>query len=198
MLVVGLTGGIGSGKSSVATLFAECGAPIIDTDIIARELVAPKQPAFDSIIHHFGQDLVMPDGTLNRTQLREIIFTDTKERLWLENLLHPLIKKEMEHQINQLQAPYCIVIIPLLFEVEFYSMINRILVIDAPEALQIERVMTRDNVPKTKVQSILKTQTTRRIRLSRAHDVITNDGHKKDLLPQVKRLHELYTQIGQS
>jgi dephospho-CoA kinase len=196
MIIVGLTGGVGAGKSIVAKLFSELGVPIIDADIIARELTKPNMPPYTDIVKHFGSSILLPDETIDRSRLRHIIFTDTKQRLWLENLLHPLIRKEMEDQIKNISSPYCILVIPLLFEVEFYSVINRTLVIDAPYELQISRVMARDRVPQSHVETIINTQADRQSRLARAHDVITNDGDINALLPQVKMLHEKYTQLG--
>jgi dephospho-CoA kinase len=137
MLVVGLTGGIGSGKSTVANMFAALGVSVIDADVISREITQSGKPAFNSIIKHFGERLILPDGKLDRSQLRDIIFEDPKQRLWLENLTHPLIRDEMSRQIKNITAPYCIAVIPLLLEVEFYSFINRILVVDASEQKQI-------------------------------------------------------------
>jgi dephospho-CoA kinase len=197
MLVIGLTGGIGSGKSTIAKLFAERGVPIIDTDLIARELTKPNQAAFSSIVKHMGQDILLADGTLNRAKLRDLVFADPKQRRWLENLLHPLIRKAMEKEINELDAPYCIAVIPLLFEVEFYSLVNRILVVDAPEALQIERVIARDKISKSDVQAILRTQASREDRVARAHDVILNEGKLEDVIPQVEKLHKMYLQMSQ-
>ena len=196
MLVVGLTGGVGAGKSIVGQLFSEEGVPVIDADVIAREVTKPNTPAYMEIVRHFGLSIVQPDQNINRSRLRHIIFTDTKQRLWLEKLLHPLIRKEMEAQIKKITTPYCIAIIPLLFEVEFYSFINRTLVVDAPEALQITRVMARDKVPKSHVETIINSQAQRESRLARTHDVIVNDGDIQALLPQVKELHEKYTQLG--
>ncbi|MCW5584393.1 MAG: dephospho-CoA kinase, partial [Gammaproteobacteria bacterium] len=161
MLVIGLTGGIGSGKSTVANLFAEQGVPVIDADVIAREITAPNKPAFSSIVKHFGQSILNPDGTLDRTKLRQIIFHNPKQRLWLEKLLHPQIRNEMQQQIAKMTAPYCIAVIPLLLEVEFFSFINRILVVDAPESAQIRRVMLRDHMSQPDIEAILKTQAPR-------------------------------------
>lgn len=197
MLIVGLTGGIGSGKSTVARLFSERGVPVIDTDIIAREMTKPGSAAYPSIIKHFTQTVLLPDGSLDRGKLREIIFANAKQRLWLENLLHPLIRHNLEQQIKKLTAPYCIAVIPLLFEVEFYSLVNRILVIDAPESLQIKRVMARDHIPQSRIQAILDTQASREDRVARAHDVIVNDGDLANLVVQVDKLHEIYLQTGQ-
>jgi len=197
MLVIGLTGGIGSGKSTVAKLFADLGVPIIDADVISRELTQPDQQAFTSIVKHFGNEIVLTDGTLDRAKLRTIIFDHSKERQWLENLLHPLIRNEMADQIKKQTKPYCIAVIPLLLEVEFYAFINRILVIDAPEHIQIERVMSRDNAAKEHVEAILKSQATRHDRIVRAHDIILNDGVMTDLAAQVEKLHEKYLQMSQ-
>jgi dephospho-CoA kinase len=196
MLVVGLTGGIGSGKSTVANMFAALSVPVIDADVISREITQPGKPAFNSIIRHFGERLILADGKLNRSQLRDIIFEDTKQRLWLEHLTHPLIRDEMGRQIKSFTAPYCIAVIPLLLEVEFYTFINRILVVDAPEQKQIERVLSRDNSRKEQVKAILNAQANRHDRLARAHDIINNDGNIADLEIQVKNLNEKYTKLG--
>jgi dephospho-CoA kinase len=198
MLVVGLTGGIGSGKTTVADLFAKKGVPLIDADIIARELTQPNMSAFTQIVAHFGKDIVLPNGELNRTRLREIIFNDAKERLWLESLLHPKIRDHMAKQIAALKTPYCIAIIPLLLEVEFYALINRILVVDLPEAMQIERVVKRDRTEKSLVEAILKSQAHRQDRLHRAHDIIHNEGNLEDLAQQVTVLHKKYTDLGRN
>jgi dephospho-CoA kinase len=196
MLVIGLTGGIGSGKSTVAQLFADRGVPIIDADVAARKTTQPDSPAFTRIVKHFGNALVLPTGTLDRTKLRKIIFSDAKQRLWLEHLLHPLIRDEMKQEIDRLSAPYCIAVIPLLLEVEFYSFVNRILVVDAPEHAQIQRVAARDKASKSDIEAILKTQASRKNRKAHAHDIVLNDGIMADLIPQVEKLHEKYSQIG--
>jgi len=198
MLVVGLTGGVGSGKSTVAGLFAMHDVPIIDADIVSREVTAPDKPDFASIVKHFGSEIVLPDGTLNRSQLRHLIFKDPKQRLWLEKLLHPSIRDEMQKQINETNTPYCIAVIPLLLEVEFYYFINRILVVDAPETEQIRRVMQRDHVIKSDVEAILDSQASRIDRRSKAHDIIINDGKVEDLNAQVDKLHETYTLLGKT
>ena len=196
MLIIGLTGGIGSGKSTVAHLFANLGVPIIDADIIAREITQPDQPAFAAIIKHFNECLLLPDGTLDRTALRKIIFKQPLERKWLENLLHPLIEHSIKKYIEGLTAPYCITVIPLLLEVSPYTFIDRILVIDAPENLQIERAMTRDSTDKTQIEAIMSTQINRQERLSKAQDIITNDGNLENLLPQVQKLHQFYLKLS--
>src|SRR3990167_9062508 len=196
MLVVGLTGGIGSGKTTVAKLFAQHGIPIIDADKVAREITTAKSSAFQQIVTYFYEKITLANGELDRSKLREIIFSNPKQRLWLENLLHPLIRKEMEKQIKKLSSPYCLAIIPLLLEVEFYSFINRILVIDTAEHLQIKRVNARDQIPLSQIEAILKTQAKRQDRVNKAQDIITNNGKLDDLIPQVDKLHKKYLEIS--
>lgn len=196
MLVIGLTGGIGSGKTTVADLFAEHGIPIIDADVLAREVTLPDQPAFIAIVNHFGKAILLPDGTLNRKQLRQIIFDHANEKSWLEKLLHPLIRQILETRIKTLPGPYCIAVVPLLLEVTPYPFIDRILVIDAPTSLQIERVGKRDQVSADLVESIMKTQMKREHRLEKAHDVILNDGDLSHLATQVENLHKKYLAIA--
>ena len=176
MLVVGLTGGIGSGKSSVANMFASLGAPVIDADVIARELVANQVNISEQIIQHFGDLVIDPDGSLDRNKLRKIIFADKVARLWLEALLHPLIIQEMQQLLTQITAAYCIMVIPLLIEAtEPYTLIDRILLVDAPEKLQVERAVNRDRITEVEVKQILASQATRDQRLQMADDVIVND-----------------------
>jgi dephospho-CoA kinase len=198
MFVVGLTGGIGSGKSTVAALFAELGVPIIDADVIARELTTPATFAFSLIVKHFGQTILQPNGSLDRRKLRLLIFADTQQRLWLEQLLHPLILEAMQQQIAQLHTPYCIAVIPLLLEVASFSFINRILVVDTPEAEQIKRVSARDHLTPSEVDAILKTQTTREIRHAKAHDILSNDGSLEALITKVQQLHIQYLQMSET
>ena len=149
MLVIGLTGGIGSGKSTVADMFASLGVPIIDMDRIARHIVESGQTALEQITHIFGKDLIEADGQLNRQRLSAIIFDSAEKRHQLEAILHPIIRLETEHQLAKLKAPYCIVVIPLLLESELHSLIDRILVVDAPENVQISRTMQRDGISAT-------------------------------------------------
>lgn len=198
MLVIGLTGGIGSGKSTVTKLFAAHGVPIIDADQISREITQPKQPALEIITSHFGPDILLKDGTLDRPKLRKIIFNHAEERLWLEKLLHPLIRQEIETRIQAHSAPYCITVIPLLFETMPYPFIDRILVIDISENQQVCRVSSRDNVPHAAIAPILKTQIKRKERLSKADDVINNAGTLATLIPQVEKLHQLYLSLAKS
>lgn len=191
-LVIGLTGGIGSGKTTVANLFANLYVPIIDADMIAREVTQVNSSALTAITQHFQENLLLADGSLNRSKLRQIIFAHPEERHWLENLLHPLIQTEIEKRIQTISAPYCIVVIPLLFEVQPYSFIDRVLVVDAPEHLQIERVMTRDKAEKNHVETIMQSQVQREHRLAKADDIIINTGSIEDLEKEVENLHNQY------
>src|SRR5579862_1017846 len=186
MLVIGLTGGIGSGKTTVAELFAKYNIPIIDADKIARDLTQKDQAAFTKIVEHYGHAILNKDHSLNRKKLSTIIFNDAKEKNWLEQLLHPLIFERISLEINKLSAPYCIAMIPLLIEVEAYSFINRILVVDTDRDLQIKRVVKRDQLPAEHIEAILNSQLAREGRLSKAHDVIINNGEIEDLIPQVE------------
>ncbi len=196
MLVVGLTGGIGSGKSTVAQLFAAKGATIIDADLLARELTQPGTPALKKIIELFGSSILLDSGALDRTQLRKIIFADQEKRIQLEKILHPLIREAMQQQIASSKSPYCIVVIPLLFETESNPLIKRVLVVDAPEELQIARTTARDNATQNDVTAIVKTQVDRAKRLALADDIIQNDGSIEDLRLKVDKLHKMYIQLG--
>lgn len=192
MLVVGLTGGIGSGKSTVAKLFADKGVTVIDTDQLARDLTQLNQPAFKKIIEKFGTALLNEDGTLNRAALRKIVFADPEKRMWLEKLLHPLIRMEIKRQIKINHSPYCIVMIPLLLETKPNPLIQRILVVDATEEQQIERAHTRDKLSIEEIKTIMQSQVKRDQRLAAADDIIDNAGQLEGLTSQVNKLHEFY------
>lgn len=189
MKKIALTGGIGSGKSTVAKLFAELGVKVIDADVIAHELVEPTTYAFNKIIDHFGSECLADDGTLDRQRLRDLIFANPDERHWLESLLHPLIHDEMKRQADAIMAPYCLLVIPLLAEVGRYPWLNRVIVVDAPEATQIERIHDRDKLSKAQIATILQSQASREQRLALADDVIVNDGDLANLKKQVAELH---------
>jgi dephospho-CoA kinase len=196
MLVVGLTGGIGSGKSTVAQLFAEKNITIIDTDLLARDLTQPENPALQLIVKLFSEDILLPNGSLNRSKLRTLVFADAEKRRQLEQILHPLIRTEMKSRVAQAHSPYCIVVIPLLFETEPNPLIQRVLVVDAAETSQLSRTASRDNVEQSEVVSILKSQVSREKRLSLADDVIFNDGVIEDLITQVDKLHDIYLALA--
>ena len=196
MLTIGLTGGIGCGKTTVARLFAELSAPIIDADEISRELVGKGQPALAEIQQRFGDGILNLDGTLNRKVLREIVFADQKQKQQLEGILHPRIFESIEMQVKRLAGPYCIICIPLLFETNKTDVVNRVLVIDCPEAMQVQRVKKRDNLSEEMIRSIIDSQVSRTVRLTRADDIIDNSGSDFGLAEQVKKLHNLYLSIS--
>jgi dephospho-CoA kinase len=196
MLVIGLTGGIGSGKSTVAKLFAHWGVPIIDCDAIALELVKVGSPALGEIVHHFGEKVLNSDQSLNRAAVRKIVFKDSIKRKWLEQLLHPLIFHEVHKALAEVKAPYCIVMIPLLIEANVDDAIQRVLVVDAPEDLQIERTIMRDNCSENQVKKIMKIQVSRQKRLEMADDIIINDSNLMSLKRQVAHLHQLYLRLS--
>ncbi|MHA7841616.1 MAG: dephospho-CoA kinase [Gammaproteobacteria bacterium] len=197
-LVVGLTGGVGSGKSTVAQYFAQQGVPIIDTDTLARDVVKPGTPALAAIVQHFGASILLPQGMLNRAALRQCIFDHPEHRLWLENLLHPLIRKELSRKITSLTTPYCVVMIPLLVENYPHPLVDRILVIDVDESLQMQRTMERDHCSEAAALKIIQSQLPSKERLHYAHDVITNNEDRNHLAIQVKQLHQLYSRLAQS
>jgi dephospho-CoA kinase len=190
--VVGLTGGIGSGKSTVAALFADLGITVIDADIIAREVVAPGEQALVSIVKRFGQTIVDQQGQLDRRQLRDRIFSQPEQKIWLNNLLHPLIRQQMLQQTRQATSSYCILAIPLLVENNLQTLVDRVLVVDVSEATQLSRTVRRDNNSEQQVKNIMQAQASRQQRLALADDVIYNDGDPTELAPQVKKLHNHY------
>lgn len=196
MLRIGLTGGIGSGKSTVAALFEELGVPVLDADAKAFQLVQPGQPAFDAIIKRFGQGFQTPEGQLDRKQLRARIFEHPEDKHWLETLLHPEIKRSLEQESKQINQPYCIIDIPLLIETGPYTWLDRICVVDCPENTQIERVLARGGIQKSELEAILKTQASRRERLAIADDIIDNSGSLEYVGQQVNQLHELYLALS--
>ena len=191
-LMVGLTGGIASGKSTVADLFKALGITIIDADHITRELVKPGSTVLSQIIDHFGAHLLQADHSLNRQALRQHVFNHPQERLWLENLLHPLVRENMQSEAAKITSPYGILMIPLLNDATHYPFIQRILVVDAPEVLQLERVQARDQVDITHAKAIVAAQLSREARLKLAHDVIENTGNLAALKQRVLQLHQQY------
>lgn len=193
MLKIGLTGGIGSGKSTIADLFNQLfNIPIIDADIIARQLVEPKQPAHTLILQTFGPDIRNTDHSLNRDALRKIIYSNPDKKRQLEAILHPLIYQQMQSEFDQQTSPYSLLCIPLLLETKMTDFVDRILVIDCPTQTQINRVLQRDNLSKNQVLSIISTQVSRKQRLSHANDIIDNSNSSNLLAEQVKNLHNQY------
>ncbi len=191
--IVGLTGGIGSGKSTVADLFVAEGAALVDTDAIAHELTGPGGQAMPLLAEAFGSEIVKPDGSLNRAQLRQRVFADAAARARLEGILHPLIREISVARCLAADAPYVILAVPLLVETGAYrERCDRVAVVDCPEALQIERVKTRSGLSASEVEAIMASQASREQRLAVADDVVTNDAGKANLHEQVVRLHHKY------
>jgi dephospho-CoA kinase len=199
MLVIGVTGGIGSGKTTVTDLFLHNHQiPVLDADIIARELVEPGQPAVADIVKHFGDQLLLPNGNLDRKLLRNLVFGNESHRQWLENLLHPRIRDTIKYCIGALSTPYCLMCMPLLLETNQQDLIDRLLVVDVPPNIQIERVKKRDKLTDDEVQRILNVQFSRDARLSYADDVIDNTMTVEQLTESVKSLHQQYLTLAGS
>ncbi len=198
MFIVGLTGGIGSGKSTIAQHFEKLGIQCIDADQIARDVVNPGMPALDKITQHFGNEILNADGTLNRIELRKIIFDNETERLWINQLLHPLIRTAMIERCQNTQSIYCILMIPLLFENKLESLVNRVLVIDVDVETQIRRTTNRDKVSTKQVQSIIQRQCSRAERNAKADDIIDNSDHvtEQELHQNILKLHAHYKQLA--
>ncbi len=196
MLRVALTGGIGSGKSEASRIFASLGTPVIDTDVISRQLVKPGSAALTEISELFGNEFILKDGNLDRQKMRQQVFNDKKARQALENILHPRIRQEVNHQLARLNSPYAIIVIPLLLETGQQSMADRVLVIDCPESRQQERVMLRDNIDQALFEQILLSQASRQERLNIADDIIFNDADLEHLQRQVMDLHHKYLSPG--
>jgi dephospho-CoA kinase len=191
--VVGLTGGIGSGKSVAADIFAELGAEVIDTDAIARELSAPGGAAIEPIRAAFGASMIAADGALERAAMRRAVFSDAGARKRLEAILHPMIRLEADARCMNSSAPYIVLVVPLLVETGFYlGRLERVLVIDCAEETQITRAAARSGLSAEQVRAIMATQASRQERLDAADDVIDNDGTIDALRRQVRRLHDDY------
>jgi dephospho-CoA kinase len=196
MLRIGLTGGIASGKSTVERLFAAYGIPIIDSDVIAREVVAPGTPGLAQVRARFGDEVLLADGGLDRRALRRLVFADPAARRDLEAIVHPLIRSAMAERSAAAGGPYQINVIPLLVEGGRRATLDRVLVVDCPEALQIERVMQRDHITEAEARAILAAQVSRSERLAAADDVIVNDGDAAALQAQVDALHAKYLRLA--
>ncbi|MCG9789620.1 dephospho-CoA kinase [Vibrio mediterranei] len=191
--VIGLTGGIASGKTTVANLFHDNFAiDLVDADLVAREVVEVGSAGLDALTQHFGVGILQEDGSLNRGALRERIFANEDEKLWVNNLLHPMIRERMQSQLDASISPYTLFVVPLLIENGLQTMTDRVLVVDVCEETQIYRTMTRDGVPESQVRSILKAQVDRETRLLHADDVIDNNTDNAQLLSQVTELHQKY------
>lgn len=190
--IIGLTGGIGSGKSAVANEFLKLGITVVDADQAAREAVLPGTPALTAIAEHFGNGILLPNGALDRAALREIVFANPTERLWLETLLHPIIRQIVLDALNRAASRYVILESPLLLETDQHSLTNRVLVVDVPEELQIKRACQRDNNNEEQIRAIMASQMARPDRLARADEVVDNSGTPDELGQAVLKLHQQY------
>ena len=195
MFIVGLTGGIGSGKSVVSTKFLSLQINVNDADIASRKIVEPGQPALVEIENHFGSDILTKEGFLNRGKLREVIFSDPKEKKWLESILHPKIREYLVQEIKGSSSPYSILVSPLLLETNQYQLCSRILLVDVPRGIQVKRTVLRDKVPESQVEKIILSQMDREKRLEKADDVLLNTGTVLELEEQVLELHKKYLQM---
>lgn len=194
--VVGLTGGIGSGKTAVSDRFQALGIVIVDADIASRVVVEPGKPALQEIQKHFGATIIQADGSLDRAALREKVFKDEQERKWLEQLLHPLINEQIRKELSTSSSPYTILVSPLLIETGQFRFTHRILVVDVPLEKQVERTMVRDNNSEEQVRNIIKAQTSRDERVASADDIILNDGDLDKLDKSVADLHAKYSAMA--
>lgn len=190
--VLGLTGGIGSGKSAVVEEFGRHGVHWVDADHAARWVVEPGRPALGSIVDRFGEQVLTADGSLDRAVLRRLIFQEPGQRKWLEQLLHPLIRQEVAEHLARATSPYVIMVSPLLIESGQFRQVERVLVVDAPEALQLARAARRDEASEAQIRAILEAQVSREERLRHADDVLTNDQDRSHLAREVKNLHDFY------
>ena len=191
-MIIGLTGGIGSGKTAVSDTFKSLGIDIVDADVSSRRVVEKGQPALDDIQAHFGDGILDSENNLDRAKLREIIFKNPQERVWLEKLLHPKIAKHIKDQLESSNSPYCILVSPLLLETEQKSYCSFVLVVDVPEESQIARTAKRDGVSEEQVKNIISAQIDREKRLEQADEIIINDGSMEELKEKVVVLHTKY------
>lgn len=194
--VVGLTGGIASGKSTIARFFEELGVPVVDTDVVAREVVEPGKPALNDIRAQFGDAVIKADGTLDRKAMREIVFADNDKREQLEAILHPRIRAESMAQAAAADGPYVMIVVPLLYESPMRTEMDRILVVDCDVETQIQRLMARDQETREQACRILATQASREERLSIADDIVSNDADIDSAQSQVRRLHRRYLELA--
>ncbi|BAE73736.1 Dephospho-CoA kinase [Sodalis glossinidius str. 'morsitans'] len=196
--IVALTGGIGSGKSTVANTFAALGVPLVDADVIAREVVQPESAALRAIVQRFGPAMLSADGSLDRAALRARIFSDPAEKTWLNGLLHPLIQRQTEQQLRSARAPYVLWVVPMLIENNLQQRANRVLVVDVDRERQIARTISRDGVSREQVENILAAQVSRQRRLACADDIIDNSGRPEEITDRVATLHQRYLALAAS
>lgn len=197
MLTVGLTGGIASGKTTVSNLFAELGVPIIDADVLSRNLLDPGEKAYSQVIQHFGESIVAEDQRIDRKRLRQLIFTQPEEKHWIETMLHPLIYQRGHQAIQKhASAAYLLLVVPLLFESNFQTLVDRICVVSCPAEIQLERLVKRDQIEAELAGRMIAQQLSNQQRVARAHDVIDNKDDQADLGGQVDALHQKYLDLS--
>lgn len=194
--VVGVSGGIGSGKTTVTDLFSALGVDVVDADVIAREVVNPDSVALKAIVEKWGVGVLLANGNLNRANLREIVFNDDESKDWLNTLLHPLIREQMQRQTQNAKSQYCLLSIPLLVENHLQHMVDRILIVDVSEKTQLERTIARDKSNEASIKAIMAAQVNRSQRLAVADDVIENEGGITELQNKVKQLHTAYLALS--
>jgi len=195
MLKIGLTGGIGSGKSAATATFQSLGITVIDADIVARQVVEPNNPALSAIVDHFGPTILNPSQSLDRKRLRQIIFSNPDEKHWLESLLHPLIRDSIIQQLSSSLSPYTILSSPLLFETNQHELVDRTLLIDAPVALQLQRACSRDDTDEEQIRSIIDQQMSRQCKTEKADDIILNNEDLQSLQRLVLKQHNIYMDL---
>ena len=196
VLTVALTGGIGSGKTSIASIFKSLGVPIIDSDTISKEIILPGKPCFKDIVNEFGEEILTNKGTIDRYKLRDIIFNNDKARIKLENITHPIIFKNIDIQTSLINYPYCLVIVPLLIETKSVKYFDKVLLVDTFKNIQFERVSKRDSMPLTLLRKIIKIQATRSERLKYADDIIENNNEIGNLNEYINILHKKYLTLS--
>ena len=194
-MIIGLTGGIGSGKTAVSDSFESLGIDVVDADLASRVVVQKGKPCLLKIAQHFGEDILTKEAELDRAKLREIIFKSEKEKNWLESLLHPAIANQIQDELNASKSPYTILVSPLLLETNQKDFCSKVLAVDVPVETQVERTLKRDGVSKEQVQAIINSQISRNDRLNLADEVIVNDGTLEDLEIAVKILHEKFLSL---
>ena len=195
-LTIALTGGIGSGKTSIASIFKSLGVPIIDSDTISKEIILPGKPCFKDIVNEFGEEILTNKGTIDRYKLRDIIFNNDKARIKLENITHPIIFKNIDIQTSLINYPYCLVIVPLLIETKSVKYFDKVLLVDTLENIQFERVSKRDSMSPTLLRKIIKIQATRSERLKYADDIIENNNEIGNLNEYINILHKKYLTLS--
>jgi len=194
--IVGVTGGIGSGKTAVTDRFIQLGIDVVDADIVAREVVAIGSKVLAAIEAHFGREILLTDGSLDRAKLRTIIFTDVEQKKWLNQLMHPAIRTELIQQLSQADSVYVILSAPLLLENNLQFLVDKVLSVDVPEKLQVERASLRDGVSAEQIQAIIESQITRELRLQRSDEVIDNSGDLEQLQLEVDKAHQRFLQMS--